>query len=127
MTPQDIALFAITCWRENRGGGTPGMQSVGNVIVNRMAQHGQDAYRVCTTHAQFSSISMPDPEDYLWPQETDLQWQEALSLAQQAAQGTLEDITGRATSYYAASMPTAPYWAASMTQTVVIAGQIFFK
>ena len=45
----------------------------------------------------------------------------------QAAAGALEDITGGATSYYALSMTTPPYWAASMTPTVVIAGQKFFR
>ena len=54
-------------------------------------------------------------------------WQIALELAAQAAAGTLEDITGGATNYYAESMKEPPYWAASMTKTCEIAGQLFFK
>jgi N-acetylmuramoyl-L-alanine amidase len=131
MTPQDITLIALTAWRENRGGGQPGMQSVVNVIVNRATKSGDLPFAVCTRHAQFSSISMPGPESYLWPIQTnqaDWQaWTIALSLAQEAADGTLPDITGGATSYYAASMTTPPSWAAQMTPTVTIEGQLFFK
>src|ERR1035438_252158 len=93
MTIQDQILAAITMWRENRGGGMPGMQSVGNVIQNRATKSGQDVYTVCTKHAQFSSISMSNPEAYLWPIAADPQWQKALTLAQQMAAGTLQDIT----------------------------------
>jgi spore germination cell wall hydrolase CwlJ-like protein len=130
MTTQDEVLIAITVYRENRGGGYQGMQSVANVIQNRAAKARQSPYAVCTRHAQFSSISMPGPESYLWPAETDTQWQTALTVAATASDGTLADITGGATSYYAPEgMPggQAPSWAASMTQTVTIANQLFFK
>ena len=53
-----------------------------------------------------------------------------LSIASDAASGTLQDITQGATSYYApAGMPggVPPSWASAMKQTVTIAGQIFFK
>ena len=127
MTAQDIVLLSLTMWRENRGGGTQGMQSVGNVIINRMARSGADAYTICTSHAQFSSVSMPGPESYLWGKDADPQWQEALALAAQAAAGTLEDITQGATSYYASSMATPPGWASFMQHTVTIEGQLFFR
>lgn len=130
MTTQDEALIAITVYRENRGGGYQGMQSVANVIQNRSAKSGQSPYTVCTRHAQFSSISMPGPESYLWPEETDPQWQTALTIAAAASGGTLADLTGGATSYYAPggmSGGQAPSWAASMTKTVTISNQIFFK
>ena len=130
MTIQDEILIAITVYRENRGGGYQGMQSVANVIQNRATLHGASPYTVCTIHAQFSSSSMPGPESYLWPKETDPQWQTALSIAADAASGTLADITGGAVSYYAPAGMTggkAPYWAASMQKTVEIANQIFFR
>ncbi len=130
MTKQDEIVSSLTVWRENRGGGIQGMQSVLNVIMNRAAAHGHSPYTVCTTHAQFSSISMPGPEAYLWPVEADLQWQQALSLASLATSGQLEDLTNGATNYYApAGMPgnKAPSWTESMTETVTIGGQIFFK
>ena len=102
------------------------MQSVINTIQNRMVSRKEDAYTVCTQHAQYSSISAAGPESYLWPTKNDPQWQEALVLAQQAADGTLEDITEGSTSYYAATMNPPPYWAADMRETVTIQGQIFF-
>jgi spore germination cell wall hydrolase CwlJ-like protein len=128
MTIQDQVILALTAWRENRGGGTQGMQSVMNVILNRSIKRGTDAYTESVRPQQFSSLTAKgDPELTLYPADNDHQWQEALALASQAAAGTLEDITGGAISYYALSMPTPPYWAASMKQTATIEGQVFLR
>ena len=131
MTVQDQAIAALTIWRENRGGGIPGMQSVLNVIMNRAKKRGTDVYTEAVRKWQFSSMTAPgDANLILYPAGSDPQWQQALALTKQADAGTLEDITGGATSYYApAGMPDgkAPDWVATMTQTAVIAKQIFFK
>jgi hypothetical protein len=148
MTFQDQCLIAITCWRENRGGQPQpaAMQSVVNVIMNRAAAHSQDPYTVCTTHAQFSSISMPGPEADLWPLDFNPQWQQALALAAQAAAGTLDDITDGSTLYYAPAdltpteiegtftLPdgTTIPWVKGWNQAAVefkvrVAGQVFFR
>ena len=128
MTIADQFMLALTAWRENRGGGIPGMQSVINVVCNRAAHRRTDPYTECVRPMQFSSLTAKgDPELTLWPVDNDPQWLEAITLAGQAAAGTLEDITGGATSYYALTMTTPPYWAASMTPTVTIANQAFFK
>lgn len=107
------------------------MQSVFNVLMNRAARRGSDVYTEAVRKWQFSSMTDPgDPNLVLYPTAIDAQWAAALTLASQAAAGSLEDLTGGATSYYApAGMPNGqvPGWAASMTQTVTIAGQIFFK
>lgn len=127
MTIADEFLLALTVWRENRGGGQTGMQSVANVIMNRARVRNQTPYQVCTARLQFSSITAQgDPELILWPSECDPQWAIALSLAGEAYSGNLVDITEGATSYYATSI-SAPYWAASMTKTVEIANQVFFR
>jgi len=127
MTIQDQVIGALTAWRENRGGGTPGMQSVINVLVNRAAKRGTSVYAEAVRRWQFSSMTAPgDPNLDLFPADNDPQWQQALILAVEAAT-SLQDITGGATSYYALSMPKPPYWAASMTETCRIAGQVFFK
>ena len=147
MTIQDQVIGALCIWRENRGGlpQPDAMQSVINVILNRAVKHNESVYLVCTTHAQFSSISMPGPESYLWPTETDPQWQTACSLAAEAAAGTLADITGGATLYYAphgltaaeiegtftlpggTEIPWVKGWdQAAVTYTCTIAGQVFF-
>jgi hypothetical protein len=107
MTIQDQVVSALTAWREQRGFGAPGLTSILNVIQNRAKKTGDDPYTVCTTHAQFSSISEPGPEDILWPTGSDPQWQTALALAAQAAAGTLVDLTNSSTLYYApASIPS---------------------
>ena len=107
------------------------MQSVLNVLMNRAAHRKTSVYEEAVRKWQFSSMTAPgDPNLVLYPTAIDPQWAEALTLAAQAAVGSLDDITGGATSYYApAGMPDgkAPGWAATMTQTVTIAGQIFFK
>jgi hypothetical protein len=104
------------------------MQSVLDVLLNRAAKRGTSVYAEAVRKWQFSSMTAAgDPNLILFPPDTDQQWQEALALALQAASGALEDITGGATSYYALTMPTAPYWAASMTKTCEIAGQVFFR
>jgi len=128
LTIQDQVIGALCCWRENRGGGVPGMQSVFNVLMNRAAQRHTDVYTEAVRRLQFSSMTAAgDPNLILYPADLDPQWAEALMLAQQADSGLLDDITGGATSYYALSMTTPPYWATGMTETVTIAGQKFFK
>ena len=128
MTIQDQVIAALTAWRENRGGGQAGMQSVINVICNRALHRGTAALTECTRPWQFSSLTATgNPELTLWPAYNDPQWLLALSLAAQAADESLEDITGAALYYYSASMNPPPSWASTLTQTVEIEGQIFFK
>lgn len=128
MSVEDIAILALTCWRENRGGGYVGMQSVANVVVNRKNARSSSLYAECIRPWQFSSMTAKgDPQLATWPDENDPQWIQALNIAQQASEGTLPDITLGATSYYAASMDTPPDWAAQMQFTVTIEGQKFYK
>lgn len=126
--PQVPAVIALTAWRENRGGGEAGMQSVINTLQNRAAQSGTDMYTEALRPMQFSSMTAHgDPQLALWPSLTDPAYATALQMAEDALNGQLPDITGGATSYYALSMNEPPYWAASMTPTVVISGQKFFR
>jgi hypothetical protein len=149
MTIQDQVLTALTAWRENRQSGVPGLQSIVNVIMNRAAKTGDSPYAVCTTHDQFTSINPPSTltvaqtETGTWPVEADPQWQQALSLASQAAAGTLADITHGSTLYYAPyaiqstatiilpSGQTVPFpkgWNADMVEYCVsVGGQLFFS
>lgn len=128
MTSTDQFLLALTAWRENRGGGAVGMQSVMNVICNSALKSGVSPYRECTRPLRYSSITAHgDPELTLWPAEGDVQFSLAQTMAAQAALGDLKDITEGATNYYALTMKEPPYWAAEMTKTVVIEGQAFFK
>ena len=127
MNVSDQFMLALTAWRENRGGGRTGMQSVMNVILNRVQKRGTCAYMECTRPLQFSSMTAPhDPQLANWPMVLDPTWQTAQALAQTAIAGDLPDITDGATNYYALSIPE-PSWAAAMTKTVEIEGQVFFK
>lgn len=127
MTKLDEISVALCAWKENRGGGLTGMQSVVNVIVNRSVQRKLSPYAVVYEPLQFSSMSYQhDPQLLKQPRETDLLWVQAQDLAAAASEGKLTDITGGAVNYYALSIP-APSWAARMTPTVVIGGQQFFR
>jgi spore germination cell wall hydrolase CwlJ-like protein len=146
MTIQDQVVLALTCWRENRAGGYRGMQSVANVILNRASHRGTSVYAECTRPLQFSSLTVSgDPELHLWPLPADAQWSMAMAMAELAAQGGLQDLTGGAVLYYAPRgivtklgktftlpdgtvVPFPDDWnQAVVTFTVEIANQIFFK
>lgn len=143
MTDLDLTFLAITAWKENRGGGTAGLTSVMNVVQNRSIRDATSCYAECVKHLQFSSISAPgDPELTLWPAESDPQFIEAQTLAQYAASGTLTDLTGGATDYYApasirstqiivvdgVTFPFPQTWnEAAVQYTVSVGKQLFFK
>jgi hypothetical protein len=144
MTIADQFVLALTAWRENRGGGIAGMQSVINVVCNRSTHRRTDAYTECVRPMQFSSLTAKgDPELTLWPADNDPQWLEAIALAGQAAVGTLEDITDGSNLYFSpvgigqttktfvlpdgTSIPFPMGWnPAAVTYKTKIAGQYFF-
>ena len=145
MTLQDQTTLVLTAWRENRGGGAPGMQSVINVICNRAVRDGTTVAAECLKRLQFSSMTAPgDPELHLGPDPLIASdwasWEQAVALV---AMDPLADITGGATDYYAPRglTSTQPYtlpdgtatvapkdWDMdTLTFTVEVAGQLFFK
>jgi N-acetylmuramoyl-L-alanine amidase len=109
MTDKEIDLLAVCAWKENRRGGIPGMQSIINVIQNRVAhpnKHWNDIESVIMAPKQFTSMSVPsDPEYGLDPYRftgIDLtMWNTAQHLAMQASAGVLVDLTNGSTLYYA--------------------------
>ena len=109
------------------------MQSVINVLQNRAKARNTSLYAEAIRPVQFTSISPPlgltagQSEAATWPAEGDPLYAVAEQMVIQALAGELPDITGGAVNYYALSMKTPPNWAASMTQTVIIEGQAFFK
>ncbi len=120
--------LALCAWKENRGGGIPGMTSVINVVMNRCAMSGASPYAEVYRPLQFSSMSYQhDPELLIQPKEDDPSWEQAQDLAASAAQGKLADITGGAMFYFALSIPVRPKWAATKVPTVVISGQQFLR
>lgn len=128
MTHADYALTALTLWREDRSGGATGMTAVGCVIRNRVNRDKSTFFAEVTRRLQFSALTAGgDPELTLFPTITDPQWELAQTISQGIIDGTISDVTQGAVSYYALSMKTPPSWAASMTHTITIGGQIYFR
>jgi hypothetical protein len=128
-----ISIPALCAWRENRGGGQAGMRSVVNVLQNRAIKNNTSLYAEATKKEQFTSISPPpemkakESEADIWPVEGDPQYAVAEQMVNQALACDLTDITGGATLYYAADASRPDWNFAELTQTAIIAGQIFFK
>lgn len=144
MRIQDQVILALTIWRENRGHGVEGMQSVANVILNRAAKNATTIYAECTKRLQFSSMTAPgDPELTLWPSDRDPQWLAAQQIANQAELGALNDLTEGALLYYApygiktdktyewldgTEIPFPETWdATKVTPLCAIGGHVFFR
>ena len=128
MTIQDIVFGALCAWRENRGGGIEGMQSVINVLDNRARERSTSIYDEVIRPLQFSSMtSKGDPELILFPSRFDSAWIDAQALMERLDRNDLPDITNGATFYYAKTMLIPPHWAGSLERCAEIAGQLFFR
>lgn len=136
MTPipdfSDVQILARTAYGENRGGGSQGMQSVLNVIMNRAKKPrwwGKTPREVCLKPYQFSCWLKTDPNLATIRTVTEATplFSVAVALATKALAGELEDITKGATYYYAKSMKKPPAWAEGKTPCAVIASQLFFN
>lgn len=124
-----VDVVARTIWGEARGEGATGMQAVANVIANRVSQPGwwgTDWRSVCLAPYQFSCWNTNDPNlvKLAMVTEADPAFAEALSIAEMAVSGTLDDITGGATNYHAVGI--TPSWASEMTVTTQIGRHIFY-
>lgn len=99
MTALLISTPALCCWRENRGGGRLGMQSVLNVLANRAKRDNTSMYAEAVRKLQFSSMTARgDSQTVLWPLEGD-PW---YAIAEEMAQNVdLPDITNGSVDYYA--------------------------
>jgi len=127
---QAVDVLARTAWGEARSEGAAGMQAVLNVIMNRArigGWWGDDPVEVATKPWQFSAWNKNDPNRgrLLSVTTADPKFREALALAARAVAGTLPDITGGATHYYADYI-AKPTWAAKMTKTATIGRHLFY-
>lgn len=129
---KEVDTMARTAWGEARGEGAQGMQAVLNVIMNRVKKGGwwgATPAEVCKKKSQFSCWNKSDPNyaKLLAVTENDANFRTALTLAQQAYDGTLPDITGGATNYLAlASLSSIPSWVKGMTKTAQIGNHTFY-
>lgn len=128
----DTEILAKTAWGENRSGGTDGMQSVLNVIINRANKPswwGKTAREVCLKPYQFDCWNEYDPnfQKLLNVDLSDPEYTEAMSMANKALSGELADLAHGSCYYFAKTMNPWPVWARGKQPTADIAGQLFFN
>ncbi|OWK42211.1 cell wall hydrolase [Fimbriiglobus ruber] len=130
-TATDWDVLARTICGEARGEGNQGMQAVANVVLNRVAKPGwwgATVKGVCLKPYQFSCWNLGDPNRaVILNLDTDYAiYNDALGIASGVIDGSLPDITGGATSYFAKGTPE-PKWAAGKNPCAVIGNHIFFN
>lgn len=129
---RQIDTVARTIWGEARGEGARGMQAVANVIMNRTARggwYGLTPAEVCKKPYQFSCWNENDPNraKLLAVTDSDKEFRQALSIARDAVNGDLIDITDGATEYHAKNIKPENWDYSKLKQTVLIGNHIFYK
>jgi hypothetical protein len=127
-----VEVLAGTAWGDNRAHGYQGLQSVMNVVMNRIAHPrwwGHDVLSVCLAPWQFSCWNADDPNrpQIMALTPADSEFALAFGLAKMATQWRLLDITDGADSYFDASMRYPPEWAARAVHTCDIGSQRFYR
>ncbi len=126
----EIALLALCTWREFSGEPVEAQQGGACSIRNRVNKPGWwgvDYQTVICKKYQYSSMTATQDANLVrWPIATDTSWQSCMEIAQAVHDGTLADVTGGATSYYADSI-APPSWVSSMTFTVKLGRTLFYK
>jgi len=129
--------LARTIWGEARGEGYEGMQSVANVVMNRLEiarnsvakarQFGGTVDEICKKPYQFSAWNVRDPNfaKMMNVTENDQAYTAALEIADRALRGTLPDITGGADHYH--TQAVNPSWSRGETVIAQIGAHNFFK
>jgi spore germination cell wall hydrolase CwlJ-like protein len=132
----DLDTLARTIWGEARGEGMTGMWAVANVIMNRYrlvqsskgraAQWGSTVAGICRKKYQFSCWLPSDPnyKKLISVTENDSLFRTALSIAKNALQYRLTDITGGATFYHTTGV--APAWSKGIVPVRVIGSHKFY-
>lgn len=126
-------IVACTLWGEARNQGEQGLRAVACVIANRWHtnyRRRKSAVEVCLDPWQFSCWLKNDPNQprmLAVARKPDGPYLQALLLAQELLQRTLQDITRGARHYYASSLRTPPAWARGKYPCVVIGDHLFFN
>lgn len=123
------SLLALCIWRESEGEPLVGKIGVGSVIRNRVhASHVADNWAgIVDARMQFSSMTVVgNPRLVAWPVDKEPEWDDCMTVAGGIYDGTILDNTGGAT-MYANLDECDPKWAHTMTFTVKLGKQSFFK
>jgi len=127
-----VTVLACTLWMEARSDGQEGMQAVANTVMNRVNNPrwlDNNILSVCLAHKQYSSWNAGSTQIPLVQkamENGDPLYNDALIIAEWAAEGALPDITKGADSYYSTTM-SPPFWARDNEFTVQIGRQRFFR
>ncbi len=122
---RDVLVLGRTIYGEARGESLEGKQAVANVVMNRVnsRRFPDSIERVCLQPWQFSCWNESDPNraiiNNMHPGRDDI-FDTCLSMAVQAKNGTLPDVTGGADHYYA-SYIGAPSWIRNSPQAYMTA------
>jgi N-acetylmuramoyl-L-alanine amidase len=130
----DTAVGALCSWREARGEGggvmdlkRDALRAVLHAINNRSKKQGKSWAEIVYARLQFSSMTYgQDPQLCNVPHFPDPIFDMCRELADAVYAGQDADLTNGATHYFADSIPM-PEWAKTMTETVKICNQTFFK
>jgi len=110
----DLCILALMMWREYRSGGRERMRACGHVAHNRSKGQQKPMHVIITADAQFTSINPPkktyDPQLDVWPQISDVRFDEALELAEIIMDGSDKDPTGGALYYWNPKIATIGGW-----------------
>jgi len=127
----DLWTVAQTCWGEARGEGSAGIYAVAQVIRNRHEYHarwrGMSPRRICLAPFQFSCWLPSDPNLVKMQKVScdDAVFVACLVAAAEVFGGSVMSSVGRATHYYADTIPP-PGWAIG-SPVAVIGHHIFFE
>ena len=118
---------------EAGGEGAGGMQAVMNVIQNRAKGNPCGYYAETARPRQFSSLNnapgflFKDYSPIIAKAHGSKSWVIARSIVERAFAGSLPDLTGGATHYYALKIKKTPDWAPKLQETLTLKGHRFMK
>lgn len=135
VTQRDREVLARTLWGEARGEGLAGQLAVAWTIRNRVfdgkakSWWGEGYAGVCLKPWQFSCWNQNDPNYAFLSGAKPIpagQFKQALEAANAVIDGTVDDMTGGATHYYATSMPKPPTWIKGAKLTLAMGHHKFY-
>lgn len=135
VSARDREVLARTLWGEARGEGLAGQLAIAWTIRNRVfdgknkSWWGEGYAGVCLAKWQFSCWNSNDPNYAYLSGAKPIpvgQFKQAMEAANAVIDGTVEDMTGGATHYYATSMPKPPAWIKGAKLTLAMGHHKFY-
>jgi spore germination cell wall hydrolase CwlJ-like protein len=132
-----LNILARTIYGEARGeyhskDNLDSLIAIGNVVMNRVAEQtwfGKSISEVCLKPYQFSCWNKNDPnrDVILHVQNNNEVFKVCIDVAEKVINGTYDDVTNGANSYYSTDLKVPPKWADESKFTVQIGKHKFYK